>query len=277
MKKIAILILLSIFSSIILTGCKGQNTVASESTSIKSLNQIASSDLEENTFRHEKLTKILPDLKNSIDDSLKNLNYLDWEQFEKVSEIREFKNLESAETFKTTTAFYATRTNVIIVCPKFFRLQDGNQRTYVLTHELIHSLVGVGKEGEEKSMYLFIEGITDFLADLVLKDSGLNYNLTYQNESYCISWLLSLYGTEKITKEICAGHILDFIDEQTEAGTGLKLHRALATIDNSENLDEVKNAIIAEMQILEEMSGPNTEISQKFITLFETAYAPFLT
>ncbi len=90
-------------------------------------------------------------------------------------------------------------------------------------------------------MRSFIEGITDYLANLVLVDTGLEYSLTYQNELYCIVWLSSLYGVDRIVKIVYDGDIIDFIDEQAgRSGAGNDLHEALATIDKSKDKTEVK-------------------------------------
>ena len=41
--------------------------------------------------------------------------------------------------FAETTAFYAAGSHAIVVCPKFFDIGNGDQQTYILAHELVHS------------------------------------------------------------------------------------------------------------------------------------------
>jgi hypothetical protein len=231
----------------------------------------------ENTIIHEGLTEVLPDLKTLVRDSLSKKDYLNWEQFETVSEIREFKSPELVGDFAKTTAFYPAGTRMIIVCPKFFAIGNGDQQTYSLAHELVHSLTGVGKSGEEASMNLFMEGITDYLTNSMLVGTNLKYVPTYQNELYCIAWLAALYGDDNIAKIICSGEIISFIDEQAgKTGTGASLHNVLATLDKSNDQKEARDAILTEISILQTMSGEKIEISEKFTEIFKAAYAPYL-
>lgn len=264
-----------------LAGCgqQSQTIVATtdQPSGYNQIHQINSNELTQNTIIHEGLTELLPDMKNLIRDSLDGKDYLDWAQFEAVSEIREFKSPDLVGDFTETTAFYVASSHMIVVCPKFFSIGNGDQQTYTLAHELVHSLVGVGEDGKEKSMNLFIEGVTDHLAGLILTNANLNYSLTYQNELYCISWLMALYGTEEIAKTICSGKILEFIDEQTgRANAGAEVHNALATLDHSKNSEEVKNAILTEIEILRKMSNLNVETRERFTAIFKAAYAPYL-
>lgn len=277
MRKIALLLAFVIFAAC-LVGCGQQNqTIADQPSEYNRLHQIRPEELKQNTILHEGLTELLPDLKDLIRDSLNDKDYLDWEQFESISEIREFKNPEVAGDFAETTAFYAAGSNAIVVCPRFFEIRDGDQQTYVLAHEAIHALVGVGKDGNERSMNLFIEGITDYLVGSILADTDLNYSLTYQNELYCLYWLVALYGTDQITETICNGSVIDFINEQADRdNAGIELHNALATLDHGKDSGEVKKAILTEIGILRAMSGSNVEIREKFTEIFETAYAPYL-
>lgn len=280
MKKIiALLVLVGVVLSACLSGCgqQEQTTATSPPSEYNQPHWIQSNELAENTIVYEMLTEVLPDLKDLIRGSLGDKDYLDWQQFEAVSEIREFKNSEAVGDFAETTAFYPTGSHMVVVCPRFFSIGNGDQQTYVLTHELVHALTGSGKGGEEKSMNLFMEGITDYLTDSMLMNTSLKYTMVYQNELYCIFWLTALYGDDEITKVVCDGEILEFIDEQAgRAGTGAELHNALATLDKSTDRGEVKNAILAEIDILRTMSGPNTEVSEKFTEIFKAAYAPYL-
>lgn len=280
MKKIiAWLALISMVLSACLSGCgqQEQTAVTSPPSEYNQPHWIQSNELAENTIVHEGLTEVLPDLKDLIRGSLGDKDYLDWQQFEAVSEIREFKSPEAVGDFAKTTAFYPTGSHMVVVCPRFFSIGNGDQQTYALAHELVHSLTGSGKGGEEKSMNLFMEGITDYLADSMLVNTSLNYTLVYQNELYCIFWLAALYGDDEITKVVCDGEILEFIDEQAgRAGAGAELHNALATLDKSADRDEVKNAILTEIDILITVSGLNIEVSEKFTEIFKAAYAPYL-
>lgn len=278
MKKAICLFLASLIIALCLAGCGDQNqTTTNQPTSSSQLNQIRSDELEKNTIVHGELTGILPDLKNLVRDSLSDNDFLDWEQFENVSEIREFKDPNLAGDFADKTAFYATGSGIIVVCPNFFSIKEGGQGAYTLTHELIHSLVGVGKSGAEDTMNLFMEGITDYLTNLALFDSGLEYSLNYQNELYCISWLMSLYSPSEIAKIICSGGIIDFINAQAgDSDAGANLHNALFVLDKSKDREEVKNAILSELDILRKISGSNIEIREKFTKIFESAYAPYL-
>ena len=235
------------------------------------------SDLKEQTVIHDGLTNVLPDLKELVNGTFRGNDYLDWVQFESVAEIREFEDPNSFEAFTETTAFYAAGSHMIVVCPNFFDIKDSGQQTYILIHELIHSLIGVGKNGAEETMNCFMEGIADYMANQVLFDTGLEYNLVYQNELYCISWLMALYESENITKTICNGDILDFISEQTgDPDAGTNLHSSLAIIDKSKDHEAIKNAILTEMDILKKMSRSNTKVCEQFTNIFEKAYAPYL-
>ena len=276
-RKIALLLVCTMFVTC-LVGCGQQNqTTTNQPSEYNQLHQIRSDELNQNTVIHEGLTELLPDLKNLIKDSLSDKDYLDWTQFESVSEIREFKSPELVGDFVETTAFYAAGSHAIVVCPKFFDIGDGDQQTYVLAHEAIHSLVGVSKTGEERSVNLFVEGITDYLAGSILADTNLNYSLTYQNELYCIHWLVALYGSDQITEIICNGEIIDFINERTgRDNAGIELHNALATLDHGKDGEEIKKAILTEIDILRAMSGTNVEIREKYTEIFQTAYAPYL-
>lgn len=277
MKKVVCL-LLAIMVTVCLAGCtERERTTTSQPTINNSLHQVRSGELEKNTAIHSGLSSVLPDLKEMIKEALGEYDFLDWEQFENVSEIREFKDPNLAGDFADKTAFYATGSGIIVVCPNFFSIKEGDQQTYTLTHELIHSLVGVGKVGAEDTMCLFMEGVTDYLANLVLFDTGLEYSLNYQNELYCISWLMALYGNNEITKTICGGEIINFVNEQvgnTDAGT--ILHNSLLVLDKSKDREDVKNAILNELDILRTISGSNIEVREKFTKIFETAYAPYL-
>ena len=238
-------------------------------------------DIAEQTILHEGLTDVLPELKSWIVNSdLSGKEYLQWDQFEKVSQIREFKNQDFARDYTETTAFHIITTDMIVVCPRFFSIESGDQRVYSLMHELMHSLVGVGRSGAESSMNLFIEGITDYLTFVVLSGTNLeDYDLTYKNEIIVISWLASLYGTDTIVESICKGEILDFIDSQSELGNGSKIHDNLATIDHSTNREEVKAAILSEMDILVEISknSPNADGTWRLLEQFRQSYAaPYL-
>lgn len=241
------------------------------------MKQIYSKDLEKNTVIHEGLTEILPDLKDLVRASLDDKGYLNWAQFEEVSEIREFKSPELVGDFAETTAFYAAGSHAIVVCPKFFGIENGDQQTYALAHELTHSLVGTGKDGEERSMNLFIEGITDYLVGTMLAGTSLKYDLTYQNELYCISWLTAIYGTDEIVETIRDGEIIEFIDKQTgRANAGAELHNALGTLDHGRDHEAIKNSLLTEIDILRTMSGSNIELREKYTEIFKTAYAPYL-
>ena len=277
MQKIAYLLVCMIFIAC-LVGCGQQKqTLAEQPSEYNQLHRIESGELEQNTVINEGLTELLPDLKDLIRDSLRNMDYLDWAQFESLFEIREFKKPELAGDFAETTAFYATGSHAIVVCPKFFDVGDGDQQTYVLAHEAVHALVGVGKNGEESSVNLFVEGITDYLVDSMLTGTNLKYSLTYQNELYCIHWLVALYGTDQITEIIYSGEIIDFVNEQSgKDNAGTMLHNALATLDHSRDSGKVKEAILAEIDILRAMSSSNIEVREKFTEIFETAYAPYL-
>ena len=126
-------------------------------------------------------------------------------------------------------------------------------------------------------MNLFMEGITDYLTNSMLVGTSLKYVPTYQNELYCIAWLAALYGDDNIAKIICSGEIISFIDEQAgKTGTGASLHNVLATLDKSNDQEEVRGAILAEISILQTISGENTEVSEKFTEIFKAAYAPYL-
>lgn len=280
MKKIiALLVLVGMIFSVCLAGCGQQSQIAetSQPSEYGQLHQVESNVLMENTIIHEGLTEVLPDLKTLVRDSLSEKDYLNWEQFETVSEIREFKSPELVGNFAETTAFYPAGTHIIVVCPKFFTIGNGDQQTYSLAHELVHSLTGVGKSGEEASMNLFMEGITDYLTNSMLVDTNLKYVPTYQNELYCIAWLAALYGDDGIAKTICGGKIISFIDKQAgKTGTGASLHNVLATLDKSNDQEEVRDAILAEISILQTISGENTEVSEKFTEIFKAAYAPYL-
>ena len=278
MRKITLFLACIIFATC-LVGCgqQSQMTTVSQPSEYNQMHQISSGTLEQNTVVHEGLTEILPDLKNLIRDSLNRNSYLDWAQFEDVEEIREFKSPEMVGDFAETTAFYAVGSHAIVVCPKFFDIGNGDQQTYILAHELVHSLVGVGENGGEQSMNLFIEGITDYLVGSMLADTDLNYSLTYQNELYCIYWLVALYGTDTITESICCGQILDFINEQAgQVNAGTRLHNALATLDHRKDHEIVKEAILTEIEILRAMSGSNVETRDEFTAIFKAAYAPYL-
>ena len=280
MKKIvALLILASVVFSVCLVGCgqPSQTVATSPPSEYNQIHRIESNRLAEDTVVHEGLTDILPDLKDLVRDSLGDRDYLNWEQFEAVCEIREFKSPETVGDFAETTAFYPAGSRMVVVCPKFFNIGDGDQQTYTLAHELVHALTGSGKSGEEKSTNLFMEGITDYLTNSMLINTDLNYTPNYQNELYCIFWLATLYGDDKIVEIICSGRILEFIDEQTgRVGDGANLHNALATLDKSNSREEVRNAILAEINILRAVSGSNIEVSEKFTEIFKTAYAPYL-
>ena len=280
MKKIiALLILVSVVFSICLVGCGQQSQIAetSQSAEYDQLRRIEPSNLLESTTIHEGLTDILPDLKDLIRGSLGEKDYLNWEQFEDVSEIREFKSPELVGDFAETTAFYPAGSCMIIVCPEFFAIGNGNQQTYSLAHELVHSLTGVGRSGEEASMNLFMEGITDYLTNSMLVGTSLKYVPTYQNELYYIAWLAALYGDDNIAKIICGGEIIDFIDGQTgKTGTGASLHNVLATLDKSNDQKEARDAILTEIDILQIVSGKNTAVSEKFTEIFKAAYTPYL-
>lgn len=276
MRKNIWLLLVSII--ICLAGCAKQEQVTTSQTTKYSQSQwIESNDLKEQTIIHDGLTDVLPDLKNLVAESLDGYDYLDWSQFKSVAEIREFKDPNLAKTFTDATAFYAVGSNIIVVCPDFFSIENSDQQTYILAHELTHSLVGVGKNGSEETMNRFMEGITDYLVNQVLYNTDLKYDLVYQNELYCLSWLMALYGNDNIVKTICSGNILDFVDEQTgHADAGKKLHDSLVTIDESKDRETVKNAILTEMDILKKMSGSNTKVCEKFTKIFERNYAPYL-
>lgn len=276
MRKIAWLLLVSMIFCLV--GCaKQEQATTSQTTKYSQSHWIKSSDLKEQTTIHEDLTKILPDLKNLIEEALRGYDYLDWVQFGKVSEIREFKDQTFAKEFTNATAFYAAGSHIIVVCSDFFSIENSDQQTYILTHELMHSLVGVGKDGSEETMNCFMEGIADYLVNQVLFNTNLKYDLVYQNELYCLSWLMALYGNDNITKIICSGDILDFVDEQTgDADAGKKLHDALAIIDKSKDRKAVKNAILTEMDILKKMSSSNTKVCKQFTKVFEENYAPYL-
>jgi hypothetical protein len=69
---------------------------------------------------------VLPDLKNLIKNSLGEKDYLNWGQFEDVSEIREFKSPELVGDFAETTAFYPAGSRMVIVCLKFFAIENGD-------------------------------------------------------------------------------------------------------------------------------------------------------
>ncbi len=277
MRKIALFLACIIFVAC-LVGCGQKNqTIANQPSEYNRLHQIGSEELKQNTILHEGLTELLPDLKDLIRDSLSDKDYLDWAQFENVSEIREFKSPELVGDFAETTAFYAAGSNAIVVCPKFFDIGDGDQQTYVLAHEAIHALVGVGEDGKERTVNLFVEGITDYLTGSILADTNLSYSLTYQNELYCFYWLVALYGADQITETICSGRIIDFINEQAgRDNAGIELHNALAILDHGKDSGEIKKAILTEVDILRAMSGTNVEIREKFTEIFETAYAPYL-
>lgn len=276
MRKITCLLMCIVFI-ICLVGCGQQNqTAANQPSEYNQLHQIESGELKQNTIIHEGLTELLPDLKKLIRDALSDKDYLDWVQFENLSEIREFKNPELVGVFTETTAFYAAESHAIVVCPKFFEIEDGDQQTYVLAHEAVHSLVGVGKNSEESSVNLFVEGITDYIVGSILAETDLNYSLTYQNELYCIHWLESLYGADQITEIICSGKIIDFINERAGKDSAAVLHNALATLDHSKDSEEIKEAILVEIDILRAMSDSNVEVREKFTEVFETAYAPYL-
>ncbi len=264
--------------TVCLAGCVEQEkTTTSQPTISSQLNQIRSDELEKNTVIHSGLSSVLPNLKEMIKEALNEHDFLDWEQFENVSEIREFKDPNLAGDFADKTAFYATGSDIIVVCPNFFGIKEGDQQTYTLTHELIHSLVGVGKVGAENTMYLFMEGVTDYLANLVLFDTGLEYSLNYQNELYCISWLMALYGNNEIAKTICGGEIINFVNEQAgNTDAGATLHNSLFILDKSKDREDVKNAILNELDILRTISGSNIEVREKFTKILEAAYVPYL-
>lgn len=277
MRKIAWLLLVSMIFC--LAGCakQEQTTTTNQPVEHSQSHWIKSKDLKEQTNIHEDLTSVLPDLKEMVTEALGESDYLDWEQFENVTEIREFKDPNLAKTFTDATAFYAAGSHMIIVCPDFFSIESGDQQTYILTHELIHSLVGVGKNGSEETMNCFMEGIADYLANQVLFNTNLDYSLVYQNELYCISWLMALYGNDNIAKIICSGDILDFVSEQTgDSNAGADLHSSLVAIDKSKDHEAVKNAILTEINILKKISGSNTEVCEQFTKLFEKNYAPYL-
>ena len=280
MKKIiALVVLVGMIFSVCLAGCGQQSQIAetSQPSEYDQLHQVESNVLMENTIIHEGLTGVLPGLKTLVRDSLSEKDYLNWGQFETVSEIREFKSPELVGDFAETTAFYPAGSCMIIVCPKFFAIGNGDQQTYSLAHELVHSLTGVGRSGEEASMNLFMEGITDYLTNSMLVGTSLKYVPTYQNELYCIAWLAALYGDDNIAKIICGGEIIDFIDGQTgKTGTGASLHNVLATLDKSNDKKEARDAILTGISILQTISGENTEISEKFTKIFQAAYAPYL-
>ena len=280
MKKIiAFIVAISLFC---LAGCSGQSTTEpkTEATSYNHLRQVNLDDISEQTIPHEGLTEILPELKSWIVNSdLSGKEYLQWDQFEKVSQIREFKNQDLARDYTETTAFHVITTDMIVVCPRFFSIESGDQRVYSLMHELMHSLVGTGGSGVESSMNLFIEGITDYLTFVVLSGTDLeDYDLTYKNEIIVISWLASLYGTDTIVESICKGEILDFVDSQSGLGNGSKIHEDLATIDHSTDQEEVKAAILSEMEILVEISknSPNADDTWRLLEQFRQSYAPYL-
>ena len=277
MKKFAWLLIVGIIFC--LNGCaqQEQTTTIDQSTEYIHSHWVKASDLREQTVIHEGLTRILPDLKELVNEAFSGSDYLDWVQFGSVTEIREFKNPNLFETFTDTTAFYAAGSHMIVVCPNFFNIKDSGQQTYILIHELMHSLIGVGKNGSEETMNCFMEGIADYMANQVLFDTGLKYNLVYQNELYCISWLMALYGNEDVVKMICSGDMPDFISEQTgDPDAGMNLHSSLAIIDKSKDHEAVKNAILTEMDILKKMSRSNTKVCEQFTNIFEKAYAPYL-
>ncbi len=268
MRKSNLLIIFCLLFSILLTGCNDTKSPSS----LETIHKIEANELAAQTIIHERLTDSLPNLKSLVEKSLKEVDYLDWEQFSKISEIREFKTLP--EEFYETTSFYAAGSSMLVVCPKFFALESGDQKTYALIHELIHSLVGTGRAGEESSMNLFVEGVTDYFSSLVLGDT-LDYSLTYQNELYCLSWLMESCGPNNVAKAICDGTILDLVDDATRTeGSGAKLHNALAILDKSPERNEVKQAIMDEMDILSTLSDEPT--SKKYIEIFNAAYAPYL-
>lgn len=94
MKKIiALLVLVGMIFSVCLAGCGQQSQIAetSQPSGYGQLHQVESNVLMENTIIHEGLTEVLPDLKTLVRDSLSEKDYLNWEQFETVSEIRELK------------------------------------------------------------------------------------------------------------------------------------------------------------------------------------------
>ena len=101
--------------------------------------------------------------------------------------------------------------------------------------------------------------------------------MNYKNEIYCLSWLMELYGSEAIVKEVCAGTLVEFVDEKAgEGGIGNQLHESLTIIDYSKDYEEVKDAILAEMDILIKLSSSNNEVREKFTKLFEQGYASYL-
>ena len=277
MKKIA-LFLVTMVVTLSLIGCGQQNQMADHQTSsYNQMHRIEHNELQKNTIIHQELTDLLPTLKEWVKESLVEADYLDWEQFENVCEVREFKSPELAGDLSDVVACYPYGTRMIVVCPEFFDSKSGGQRTYNLMHELVHSLVGVGKHGKEEATHLFVEGITDYLTYLVLANTGLDYSLIYLNELNCIAWLATLYGSDSITEMLCTGSILDFVDEKAgEKGAGAKLHNALATIDKSQNREEVKEAILTEIDILRAVSGSNVEVREKLTEAFYASYAPYL-
>ena len=284
MRKVVFLLALSVLTMGFLVGCKQEQNNEPEvmveepdDDQYGHIGKTTIDDLEERTVRHDGLTdESLPGLKELIRGSLRENDFLDWGQFEKVSEIREFKDQESVGEFSDSTAFYPMGSNMVVICPRFFGIED-SEKVYSLIHEMIHSLVGPGKVGKEESMHLFMEGITDVFTVAVTEANGLEYNMTYWNESYCIVWLTSLYGDKEIARVICNGDILTFIDEKAgEAGCGAKLHNCLTKIDKSSDKKEVKEAILTEIEILQKVSGSNVEVSEKNTEIFEQAYAEYL-
>ena len=258
MRKILVLVILLFAVMFSVGGCANK-------TSVK---------LERNTVRHDELTdKVLPSIKEDIRDSLGNKEYLNWERFNEISEIRWFKSPELVGEFSDSYAFYDRNLNTVIVCPTFFEL-DGERGAYAIIHELMHSLTCV-KEAKKDEENLLAEGVADFTAAKVLADIDINCNITYENEVNCIRWLTSLYGIDFVVEKICKGEMADFIDEQAGDGSGARLYECLETLDRG-NIQSRKEAVLEEIDILQKVSGSNIEVSKEFTEKFESTYAVYL-
>ena len=130
MKKFIIVLVFVVSLTITLMGCG--KSVSSSMVSVDAL-------MSGTTVR-EDLTSVLPELKQTIREVLTDYDFLNWEQFEKVVEVREIKNPNLAETFARDTGFYVPGLEIIVVSPQFFD-KRGGEKMYVLAHEVIHSLM----------------------------------------------------------------------------------------------------------------------------------------
>lgn len=234
-KTIAIVILAALLLTFFISGCSSRSHYKyADNNRFELYTSLVDDEFWAYVYEHSEEADVgdLVGLIGRISErDFSNLN-MDWEKMQGATVKKLIPSVEELEVAPRSilfgmqyySALYNKDTGEVYLFPEYF-IASEKKRLQFLTHELMHA----GLSSQEGSQ--IEEGLADYFTSLFMKNVGYPMEETsYPNEMTVATWLVTLFGEEKVVTAVHEGNIGELIDSATKHGMGDKLERALVTM-----------------------------------------------